>query len=111
MVCLRLRQAALCSVLAAPAVFAMDINGTAQTGVHNTTAHLPYRDPSLCIEARVDDLLSRMTIDEKAGQLFHFIIFSGPNGTLAPANPELNSTDFVVGSQLRQSDRRPGGSC
>ena len=41
-----------------------------------------------------------MTIEEKAGQLFHFIVFSGPNGTLAPANPELNSTDFVVGTQL-----------
>ena len=100
MVCLRLRQAAVCSALAAPAVFGQGINGTTPTGIHNTTAHLPYRDPSLCIEARVDDLLSRMTIEEKAGQLFHFIIFSGPNGTLAPANPEMNSTDFVVGTQL-----------
>jgi beta-glucosidase len=32
---------------------------------------LPYRDTTLCIEDRVDDLLKRMIVEEKAGQLFH----------------------------------------
>ncbi|KAI5079698.1 hypothetical protein GOP47_0005177 [Adiantum capillus-veneris] len=30
---------------------------------------LPYKDPSLAIESRVDDLLSRMTLAEKIGQM------------------------------------------
>jgi beta-glucosidase len=100
MVLLNFQRAALCSALVAPPALGVGINGTTQTGLHNTTAHLPFRDPSICIEARVDDLLSRMTTKEKAGQLFHFIIFSGPNGTLAAESAEINSTDFVVGTQL-----------
>src|SRR5947208_7479879 len=30
---------------------------------------VPYRDPSLPIERRVDDLLGRMTLEEKVGQI------------------------------------------
>ncbi|SDS27730.1 glycoside hydrolase family 3 N-terminal domain-containing protein [Actinoplanes derwentensis] len=33
---------------------------------------LPYRDPNLSIEARVDDLLARLTLAEKAGQLTQY---------------------------------------
>lgn len=95
-----LRHAALYSTLLGYTVYGLGTNGTTVTGVHNATAHLPFRNSSLCIEARVDDLVSRMSIEEKAGQLFHFIIFSGPNGTLAPTSAEMNSTDFVVGTQL-----------
>ena len=32
-------------------------------------AHLPYHDPSLPVATRVADLLSRMTLDEKIGQM------------------------------------------
>lgn len=64
------------------------------------TANLPYRNSSLCIEARLDDLLSRMTVEEKAGQMFQTLLFSGPNGTLEQANPEMNSSDFMITSQL-----------
>ena len=31
----------------------------------------PYEDPRVPVEARVDDLLARMTLEEKAAQLFH----------------------------------------
>ncbi|KAJ4156452.1 hypothetical protein NW754_008084 [Fusarium falciforme] len=31
----------------------------------------PYRNTSLCLDKRVDDLLSRMSLQEKAGQMFH----------------------------------------
>jgi hypothetical protein len=39
----------------------------------------PYFDPSLTFEARAADLVSRMTVDEKIGQLMH----------AAPAIPRL----------------------
>jgi beta-glucosidase len=31
----------------------------------------PYKDPKLPIEQRVNDLVSRMTVEEKASQLVH----------------------------------------
>ncbi|KAF2737726.1 glycosyl hydrolase family 3 N terminal domain-containing protein [Polyplosphaeria fusca] len=63
-------------------------------------ATLPYRDASLCIDDRVNDLVARMTLAEKAGQLFHGGIQMGPNGTLAPATPTANSTENVVGEKF-----------
>ena len=47
-----------------------------------------YRDSSKPVEERVSDLLSRMTLEEKAGQLFHTMLLPGDGGSLAPA--ELN---------------------
>ncbi|KAI0547132.1 glycosyl hydrolase family 3 N terminal domain-containing protein [Xylaria curta] len=44
-----------------------------------------YRNPHLSVETRVDDLLQRMTLEEKAGQLMNTYIGSGPNGTLDEA--------------------------
>ncbi len=35
-------------------------------------SNYPFRDPDLSFEARVDDLVSRMTLEEKVGQLVHF---------------------------------------
>jgi len=62
----------------------------------NTT--LPYRNASLCAEDRVDDLIKRMTLQEKAGQLFHTQLQKGPNGTLDPGNAteRRNSTQNLV---------------
>ncbi|MEV0587224.1 glycoside hydrolase family 3 N-terminal domain-containing protein [Nonomuraea sp. NPDC050310] len=37
----------------------------------------PYQDPGRPVAARVDDLISRMTPQEKAGQLFHTIALCG----------------------------------
>lgn len=47
----------------------------------------PYNDSSFSTDERVADLLSRMTLEEKAGQLFHNMILPGPDGSLAEANP------------------------
>lgn len=62
---------------------------------HNVT--YPYQNASLCIDARVDDLIGRMTIEEKAGQLFHTQLAQGENGTLAPTTSSSNGTEKVIG--------------
>ncbi|THV78930.1 beta-glucosidase C [Aureobasidium pullulans] len=56
------------------------INIPSQNTTNSTL--LPYLDPSLCISDRLDDLLSRMTLEEKAGQLFIKQIPAGINGTI-----------------------------
>ncbi|KAJ5929060.1 hypothetical protein N7454_006908 [Penicillium verhagenii] len=61
-----------------------------------------YRDSSKSIDDRVADLLSRMTLAEKAGQLFHNMLISGPEGTLAPATPAfgLESTEHLLSKKF-----------
>lgn len=46
--------------------------GAGQTVVMTTQ---PYLDPTLPVDDRVDDLLSRMTLEEKAGQLCQYFYF------------------------------------
>ena len=41
-----------------------------------------YEDPRQPIEARVEDLLSQMTLEEKAGLMFHNVIPVGMDGGL-----------------------------
>jgi beta-glucosidase len=41
----------------------------ALAGSNHATAQLPYQDPNLPVEARIQDLLPRMTLDEKCAQL------------------------------------------
>ena len=48
---------------------------------HNGTME-PYEDPGLPVEERVSDLLGRMTLAEKAGQLFHSMITPAPDGSV-----------------------------
>jgi len=42
----------------------------------------PYEDPRRPIEERVEDLLKQMTLEEKAGMLFHTIIGMNKDGTI-----------------------------
>jgi beta-glucosidase len=42
----------------------------------------PYRDAALPVDERVEDLISRMTVQEKAGLLFQDIVLMGSNGRL-----------------------------
>ena len=51
----------------------------------------PYEDPRRPVEERVDDLLSQLTLEEKAGLMYHAPIGIGPGGELleepAPFSP------------------------
>jgi beta-glucosidase len=45
--------------------------------------HVPYRNASLPVDQRVEDLLSRMQLPDKAGLMFHDMAVMGPGGALA----------------------------
>ncbi|MBN1410108.1 MAG: glycoside hydrolase family 3 C-terminal domain-containing protein [Spirochaetales bacterium] len=49
-----------------------------------------YEDKRKPIEDRVEDLLSQMTIEEKAGMMFHSMIGMNPDGTLAEQQTMFN---------------------
>ncbi|MDK0522781.1 glycoside hydrolase family 3 N-terminal domain-containing protein [Streptomyces sp. ML-6] len=54
---------------------------------HNGTME-PYEDPRLPVDERVEDLLARMTLDEKAGQMCHGRMAAGDNGFM-PSGADL----------------------
>ncbi|KAK8139129.1 hypothetical protein PG984_002509 [Apiospora sp. TS-2023a] len=76
--------------------------GVSAAGNNAPDTVLPYRDASLSVDERIDDLLQRMTLEEKAGQMFHSQLNMGPNGTLDTGAPGTgrNSTDFMLGTQM-----------
>jgi beta-glucosidase len=71
------------------------------------TEHLPYRNASLPVDERVKDLVERMTIDEKAGQLFQQIINMGPNGTYANGTEKTVKGLFMTHYNLHGSIDSP----
>ncbi|KKY27883.1 putative periplasmic beta-glucosidase beta-xylosidase [Diplodia seriata] len=60
-----------------------------------------YRNPTLCVDERLDDLMQRMTLEEKAGQLFIKQIPMGANGTVdATTMTENYTTSGLIGEKL-----------
>ena len=59
-----------------------------------------YRNPILDIDRRVDDLLGRMTLPEKAGMLFQTMIMVG-SGDLSEPNSRygVNSPEYMIKEQ------------
>lgn len=74
-------------------------------------ADAPYRNASLSITERVANLLSQMTLLEKAGQLFHNMIPMGPNGSLSTSDNPLGlpSTDEYLNNKLMTHFNLIGG--
>ena len=58
----------------------------------------PFEDPRLSIEERVDDLLSRLSLAEKAGLMFQTVIEAGTDGTVLehPGMISKSPTSVVV---------------
>ncbi|MGX1675566.1 glycoside hydrolase family 3 protein [Streptomyces sp. NPDC055400] len=58
-----------------------------------------YRDPSRTVSERVEDLVARMTLEEKAGLLFQQMLLIGPGGTLLdePAQAMTATADRMIG--------------
>jgi beta-glucosidase len=63
-------------------VFSTAPDGTVFRDLNGNGVLDPYEDPGLPVAERVRDLLSRMTVEEKAGLLFHPQLEVGPDGSL-----------------------------
>jgi beta-glucosidase len=77
-------------------------SGTSGTASTLSAAALPYQDPSLPVNQRVEDLLSRMSLDEKVGQMTQ-----AERGVLTNAS---DLTTYRVGSVLSGGGSAPGSN-
>ncbi|MBA3843539.1 MAG: glycoside hydrolase family 3 C-terminal domain-containing protein [Actinobacteria bacterium] len=58
----------------------------------------PYEDPRLPVEERVDSLLGELSLEEKAGLMFHTVIEAGADGSVLerPGRISKSPTSLVV---------------
>src|SRR3954452_17577311 len=83
-------MSALRAAFATLAVAVHPIPGIATAQGAAGTTRLPYRDSKLPVERRVDDLLARMTLEEKVAQMLSFWqqgkgTITAPDGRFDPA--------------------------
>jgi beta-glucosidase len=74
---------------------------TPVAAITSTSSTLVYKDPNQPVEARVEDLLSRMTIDEKIGQMTQVEM-----GSIRPGD----ITTYYIGSILSGGDGNPNNN-
>ena len=71
-----------------PPAPALRVDGLAFRDLNKNGRLDPYEDRRLPVDARVEDLLGRMTLEEKAGTLFHSFLWPGKGGAIAgPLQP------------------------
>ncbi|WP_439901156.1 glycoside hydrolase family 3 protein [Microbacterium azadirachtae] len=77
-------------------------DGTVFRDLDHDQRMAPFEDPRRNSAERADDLVRRMSVEEKAGLLFHDIIEIGPGGSLLEAAGEVarSSTRELVVDQL-----------
>lgn len=73
-------------------------DGTVYRDLNHNGVLDPYEDPRLPVDARVRDLLRRMTVEEKVGQMFHPQAEVGPDGMLVEENAYFlpNGTSHAI---------------
>ncbi|HYC96045.1 MAG TPA: glycoside hydrolase family 3 protein, partial [Sphingomicrobium sp.] len=103
------RRSGLLSIAAAMAVAGL-IGIAASGAAQNPPPERPiYKDPSQTVERRIEDLLARMTLEEKAAQLItvweHKDRIQTDDGAFAPAEASQNFPNGL-GQIARPSDRR-----
>ncbi|MGP3983578.1 glycoside hydrolase family 3 protein [Streptomyces sp. KR80] len=68
-------------------------DGTAFRDLNGNGVMEPYENPRLPVDERVADLLRRMTLEEKAGLLFHTMISINADGSLVEPEPGAPDDD------------------
>ncbi|MGP9538770.1 glycoside hydrolase family 3 protein [Brachybacterium sp. AOP43-C2-M15] len=73
-------------------------DGTAYRDLNGNGVMDPYEDPRRSAEERTEDLLGRLSLEEKVGLLFHTVIETGADGTLLeePGAISKSATSEVV---------------
>ncbi len=56
----------------------------------------PFEDPRLEVDARVDDLLGRLSLEEKVGLMFHTVIEAGADGTVVETAGAISKSPTSV---------------
>jgi beta-glucosidase len=72
----------------------------------------PYEDPRRPIEERVEDLLAQMTLEEKAGMMFHPIMQMGEDGSLVEGGSmfgPFSTAEMVVARLINHFNILRGG--
>ncbi|HEU5101923.1 MAG TPA: glycoside hydrolase family 3 N-terminal domain-containing protein [Roseiflexaceae bacterium] len=62
-----------------------------------------YEDPRRPIDERVEDLLAQMTLEEKAGLMFHTMLPMNPDGSLVEGQSRfgpLSTSDLILNRQM-----------
>jgi len=83
------------------ATIALIAAGFLTFGATSAQALYIYQDPNYSVEDRVNDLLPRMTLDEKIGQMTQVLSSIGPNSQI---------TTYFIGSVLSGGSDGPGGT-
>jgi beta-glucosidase len=125
---MRLRRRALTALIGAAALVAVLLPAQAAPAAEpqtNTKGALPYLNPTLPVEQRVADLLSRMTLEEKIGQMTQAergAVFDNPSlvkewnlgsvlsggGSTPPTNTPAAWVEMVNGFQAQALSTRLG---